>query len=367
MKSATVAFGLFAGLASAFNHHARHMHAPYLRRNDTAPAPSTTLTVAITSVHTITSCAPTITNCPANAGNSSGPVTVTEVIDLTTTVCPVAQATSISSSIVDAHSSGLVTGTTHILTTSDNSPAQTPAPSSGAGLTAYPTATSGEAIPTLSVGPEGSQPVTVTTLHSTVTEVVTFTASPLPSSGSGAEGGSGGSGDSNNGGDVTTQEGTTTTTLTTTSTLTVTVPSSTSTVIGSDSSSGAGSSVPSITGEAECSPVTVTVTQAAPASTVYITVGNGNSAGYPTGGNVPSGHETAAAVSSSNAASPTGTNDNGSGSGSAPEESSSDVDVTVTATATVVPYPTGNGNGTLPTAYPVGTGYPTLQRRHALY
>lgn len=358
MKSTIVAFGLFAGLASAFNHHARHVHAPFIRRNETTAAPSTTLTVAITSVHTITSCAPTITNCPANAGNSSGPVTVTEVIDLTTTVCPVADATSISSSVVDAHSSGLVTGTTHILTSSDNSPAQTPAPSSGAGLPGYPTATSGEAIPTLSVGPEGSQPVTVTTLHSTFTEVVTITASPLPSSGSGAEGGSGG--------DITSEEGTTTTTLTTTSTRTVTVPgsTSTSTVIGSDSSSGAGSNAPSVTGEAECSAVTVTVTQAAPASTVYITVGSSNSAGYPTG-NVPSGDETAAATSSANTASPTGTD--GNGSGSSPGESSSDVDVTVTATATVIPYPTGNGNGTLPASYPVGTGYPTLQRRHALY
>ncbi|KAH8157342.1 hypothetical protein CIB48_g10899, partial [Xylaria polymorpha] len=201
MKSTTVAFGLFAGLTSAYNHHARHVHAPYLRRNETAAAPSTTLTVAITSVHTITSCAPTITNCPANAGNSTGPVTVTEVIDLTTVVCPVTEATSISSSVIDAHSSGLVTGTTHVLTSTDDSPEQTPAPSSGAGggLTVYPTVNTGDSTLTMTLGPEGSQSITVTTIHSTFTQLVTITESPLPSSTSDSSAGNGGNSGSGSG------------------------------------------------------------------------------------------------------------------------------------------------------------------------
>ncbi|KAI0485492.1 hypothetical protein F4859DRAFT_384665 [Xylaria cf. heliscus] len=378
MKSTTVAFGLFAGLASAYNHHARHVHAPYVRRNETA-APSTTLTVAITSVHTITSCAPTITNCPANAGNSTGPVTVTEVIDLTTTVCPVAEATSISSSVVDAHSSGLVTGTTHVLTTTSDSPVQTPAPSSGAGVSVYPTVGSQDATLTMTLGPEGSQSITVTTIHSTFTQMVTITESPLPSSSSDSSAGTGGSGNggSGNGGDVTSEEGTTTTTLTSTSTRTVTVPgsASTSTVIGSgsgsDSGNGNGSGSPSVSDQAECAPVTVTVTETSPASTVYVTVGgnsgnSGNSGSYPTGVKVPTdvGSE---ATSTATAASPTGSDesDNGSGDECPPDET--DSDVTATATATVIPYPTGSGNGTVPTGYPVGTGVPTLKRRHALY
>ncbi|KAJ3578342.1 hypothetical protein NPX13_g2220 [Xylaria arbuscula] len=343
MKSTTVAFGLFAGLASAYNHHARHMHAPYLRRNETAAAnPSTTLTVAITSTHTITSCAPTITNCPANAGNSTGPVTVTEVIDLTTTVCPVGDATSISSSVIDAHSSGLVTGTTHVLTSTDNSPVETPAPGSDAGVSVYPTISTADSTLTYTVGPEGSQSVTVTTIHSTMTQFVTISASPLPSESS-----------DNSGSDVTSEEGTTTTTSTTTSTRTVTVPgtSSTATVTGSGSDSGSGSG------------------SAAPASTVYITVGD-NASGYPTGVKVPSDAATPTVTA---VATPTSTNDNSGSTGDEtgegddedecpPEET--DSDVTATATATVVPYP--SGNGTLPTNLPVGTGYP-VQKRHPLY
>ncbi|KAF2964802.1 hypothetical protein GQX73_g8760 [Xylaria multiplex] len=370
MKSTTVAFGLFAGLASAYNHHPRHMHAPYVRRNETAvAAPSTTLTVAITSVHTITSCAPTITNCPANAANSTGPVTVTEVIDLTTVVCPVTDATSISSSVVGAHSSGLIPGTTRVLTTTDNSPVETPAPSSGEGLSVYPTVTTGDATFTMTLGPEGSQSVTVTTIHSTFTQIVTITSSPLPSAGSDSSSGSGGSGDSDNGSDITSEEGTTTTTKTTTSTRTVTVPgsTSTSTVIGSgsdSSNSGSGSD------SGECVPVTVTVTEAAPASTVYVTIG-GNASGYPTG--IKNVDESAAATPTVTAASPSETNDSSSGSDDeagddgecVPEEEETSSDATVIATATVVPYP--SGNGTLPTGYPVGTAAPKLQQRHPLY
>lgn len=47
----------------------------------------TTSTVLATTVYTVTSCAPTVTNCPAKLGQVT-----TEVITLYTTVCPVEQA-----------------------------------------------------------------------------------------------------------------------------------------------------------------------------------------------------------------------------------------------------------------------------------
>ena len=54
----------------------------------TAPA-YTTLTVYTTTVYTLTSCAPTVTNCPAKLGA----VTTDTIIDYTT-VCPVSEAIS---------------------------------------------------------------------------------------------------------------------------------------------------------------------------------------------------------------------------------------------------------------------------------
>jgi chitinase len=48
----------------------------------------TTSTVFTTKVYTITSCAPTVTDCPAKLGHVT-----TEIVSLYTTVCPVAEAT----------------------------------------------------------------------------------------------------------------------------------------------------------------------------------------------------------------------------------------------------------------------------------
>ncbi|KAI1106491.1 hypothetical protein F4804DRAFT_31047 [Jackrogersella minutella] len=177
MKSTTVAFGLFAGIASASYNHPRHFHNPYWRRNETAP--STTLTVAVTSVHTITSCAPTITNCPANAGNGTGAV-VTEVIDLTTTVCPVTAIGSISSSLVGAHSSGLIPGSTRtvIPTATSSAAAEGTTPASG-GVSVYPSFNTVPQTVTMTVGPESSRSVLVTTIQSTQTQMVTVTAVPV--------------------------------------------------------------------------------------------------------------------------------------------------------------------------------------------
>lgn len=190
MKSTTVALGFLAGLASAgsFNHHRRHpnFHGVHYRRdNATASASAaadaqTTLTVAITRTYSVISCAPTVTNCPAannTAALSNLPasalttVVVTNVVDLTTTVCPVTAAESISSKVVDMHNSGSIAGTTH-----------------SAGASAYPTATSAnspvtasvsasvgtkEVAVTMTIGPESSRSILVTTLRSTYTQMVT--------------------------------------------------------------------------------------------------------------------------------------------------------------------------------------------------
>jgi hypothetical protein len=51
------------------------------------PVPSTTSTVYATTTYTVTSCAPTVTNCPAH----HGPVVVTEVVPVSTTVCAVTE------------------------------------------------------------------------------------------------------------------------------------------------------------------------------------------------------------------------------------------------------------------------------------
>ncbi|OTA95197.1 hypothetical protein M434DRAFT_227391 [Hypoxylon sp. CO27-5] len=279
MKSATVAFGLFAGMASAsYNHHPRHFHNPYWRRNETDAA-STTLTVAVTTVHTITSCAPTITNCPANSGNSTGPAVVTEVIDLTTTVCPVTAAESISSSMVGAHSSGLITGSTRTVSatptsTGAASPEGTQPGNAGnsgnsgnTGASAYPSVGTVDQTVTMTLGPESSRSVLVTTLKSTFTQMVTVTAVPVASNSGNSPAGSGSEGG------VTSQEGTTTTTMTSTGTRTVTVaPAGSSSGVsaeetgsgnnsGSGNGNGSGNGSGSGSGEGECVASTVTVTE----------------------------------------------------------------------------------------------------------
>jgi cytochrome bd-type quinol oxidase subunit 2 len=180
MKSTTVAIGLFAGLTSAFNnHHPRHFHAPralYARNATTngveAAAAQTTLTVDVTSTHTVISCAATITNCPGRnntAAYATMPasalttVLVTEVIDLTTTVCPVTAAESISSALVASHSGGLITGNTHYPTVT--------ATASGVSVTSA-VATKDTTL-TMTIGGENSKSVVVTTIHSTYTEMIT--------------------------------------------------------------------------------------------------------------------------------------------------------------------------------------------------
>jgi hypothetical protein len=80
MQFTTLSVALFAALASASTHHAQHFHH---RRGLNDSGVSTTLTVYTTSIHTITSCAATVTDCPARNSASAGAV-VTDVIALTT-------------------------------------------------------------------------------------------------------------------------------------------------------------------------------------------------------------------------------------------------------------------------------------------
>lgn len=82
----------------------------------------TTLTVLSTQVRTVISCAPTVTNCPADSSSlsdlaSTAPeqvstVLVTDVVQLATTICPVTAAESVSSSVISVAATGGITGTT---------------------------------------------------------------------------------------------------------------------------------------------------------------------------------------------------------------------------------------------------------------
>ncbi|RYP67956.1 hypothetical protein DL769_005634 [Monosporascus sp. CRB-8-3] len=387
MKSTSIAFGLLGGLASAEYHHPRHFHTFYAR-NETTAAPSTTLTVQITQVHTITSCAPTITNCPIKNGTEA---VVTEVVDLTTTVCPVTEAEGVSSSVVGDHSSGKITGKTSTLTT-------TPAPGTTSdvsptteGVVNYPTQdvpsptgeitgsvivseSTGVVEKTLSVtvGPESSQSVLVTTVHSTYTSQVTVTMPPPGADYPGAG---------------TSVEGTTTLTSTSTGTRTVTVPGETETASpegpeasdegsSEDSSEGSNesSNEGSCGGACECPPATtVTVTETVPASTVYVTAPVPTSTStsveavaeepYPTG-TVPSeedGSDVTPTPAPEDSEDVEGGNDAEDGEDADEcteqeevvegEEGGEEEVVEVTATVVPVPYPTAgpSGNGTVPT------------------
>lgn len=81
MQFATASVALFAALATAHQHIPQHFHH---RRQYNTTAPQTTLTVFATSVHTITSCAASITDCPARASESTSELVVTDTIEIFT-------------------------------------------------------------------------------------------------------------------------------------------------------------------------------------------------------------------------------------------------------------------------------------------
>lgn len=111
MQFSTLAVALFATLATARSHGHQHFQHRRGFNESSSAVDLTTLTVQITSTHTVIGCAQNVTNCPAREATAVR--TVTEVVDLTTTVCPVASASHISSSIVASASQtpGTVTST----------------------------------------------------------------------------------------------------------------------------------------------------------------------------------------------------------------------------------------------------------------
>lgn len=143
MKSVLAASLGLATLASASNVYPQHPHFNYRRQNTTSSVAAggeelTTLTVQTTSIRTIISCAPTVTDCPANSASLTNlspdqvsTVLVTDVIQLATTICPVTAAEGISSSVISVAATGGITGTT-ITGTAGAGAVPTPAPAPSA-------------------------------------------------------------------------------------------------------------------------------------------------------------------------------------------------------------------------------------------
>ncbi|KAK8086545.1 hypothetical protein PG994_001519 [Apiospora phragmitis] len=405
MKSTTVALGFLTGVSSAAYNHPRHFHSPprfYRRDNSTvtssvaAEAAQTTLTVAVTNYHTVISCAPTVTNCPANANNTAAMSTMapsdlvtkvqTSVVDLYTTVCPVTAAESVSKSVIQAHSSGYIVGTTRA------PPGESVSESVG----------TTDAVLTMTVGPSSAQSVITKTIKSTYTAKVTVTMSapgapgapgaPQETQGNSPVGQNEQPGKQNNGGAYPVApkpsgpagpEGTTTMTSTTTGTRTVTVAkSSTATqngkgplptvdnqTPGNQTPGTSNNGVPGSEGQCNCPavpsaaaancPAAVTVTVTAPASTVYMTAPAAAATGA-TSGNTGSSQPAAPGSQQPSTGSdkpapgsdkPATGSDKPATGGEGEEDNceAEDENVTLSQTATVVPYPTGAApNGTVP-------------------
>ena len=269
MKATLAALGFMAAVANADAFHPHHFH--FRRDNITVPGEpqQTTLTVITTEVSTITSCAPIVTNCPADESDiatlpesEKTTMTVTNTVALTTTVCPVADASSISSSILSEAStvapsaivpSGITappmpkptappygTNITSPVAVSSESPEQ---PSDGVSLSTTTTDIVSDTTLTYTQGTGTDAVIKTTTLHKTIHSTIVVTRTPE------------------------TEEPTTTTTATSTDTTTLTViPKTTDTALGN------GGDHPTPTGGDSCEcPTAVTVT--IPASTVYVTIG----------------------------------------------------------------------------------------------
>jgi len=226
----------------------------------------TTLTIYTTTVHTVTSCAASITNCPARASGSSGEIVVTDTIALTTTVCPVSEAESVSSALASHQASatntaGGVTATTPSVPMgtgiSSGVYPTTPSVPMGTGNSSggYPTvpagaSSSGSIVLTYTLGAGTSTTVITTTVLQYSTQTVSAT---LP----GGEAASTPAGPGGPGGIPTnTAEGVA---VSSTTTLYSTWTSTKYVTVLSPSNAAAGGSAPSGPAGA-CSPVTATVT-----------------------------------------------------------------------------------------------------------
>jgi hypothetical protein len=353
MKSVVASLGMLAAVANAYQFP---QHAHYRRDNGTDT--QTTLTVKTTVVETITSCAPTVTNCPARDQTALAQLpesdkttyTATHTVVLTEVVCPVSDASSIYTSVLHDAETGGVTGKT--LT----APMTAAVPMSTGG--AYPPPAEGDKtvvsdyttdqVVTLTQGEE----TITTTIHKTLQTTITVPAGPEVTD------------DGSKGNGTPEDDTTTTTTKTTTGTITKTIQrvGETKPATGGDNGYSTGKSEGeddgskgtgngngngngsnnggSGSGSGECVPETVTVT--APASTVYVTV-------------VPEPSKT-----NGDAATVTGkaTEDSEDGDDSEDDEDDEeefcDTTTTMEATVTVVPYPV---NGTATGGYAKPTGF----------
>lgn len=307
MKTTATALGMLAAVASAYN-PARHLHFP--RANGTESL--TTMTVKATQVHTITSCAPTVTNCPVNAT-----MVVTDTIVLATTVCPVGDVAKVSSSLLA------------------KAPTTGPAPTTAAMTTEVIDVVTDKTL-TMKIGTGSTASMTTTTIHTTSQKTITVprttdtTAAPS-----------------------TTAESTTTLTATTKFTRTLTVSKAKPNPTGP-----AGN--PDHSGKGDCPAPTVTVTVVketvtALASTVYVTVGACTTSAAE---KEPIATTTPVNVKSSNDGDKSIGADKPHASSDCPDSTT-----TLQATVTVVPYPAGNGTHTTSGhANPTGTGFARLRR-----
>ncbi|KAJ4019054.1 hypothetical protein NW752_004795 [Fusarium irregulare] len=330
MKSVVASIGMLAAVANAYQFP---QHAHY-RRDYNGTDSQTTLTVKTTVVETITSCAPTVTNCPARdqtaiaqlPESDKTTLTATHTVILTEVVCPVAEASSIYTSVLHDAETGGVTGKTITADVPMNTGGAYPPPTEGEKTVVSDYTT--DQVVTLTQGEE----TITTTIHKTIQKTLTVPAGPEVTN------------DGSKGNGTPEEDTTTTTTKTTTGTITKTIQRvgetgpatggdngySTGKGEGEDDGSKGTGNGPNKGGNGECVPETVTVT--APASTVYVTV-------------VPE----AAKTNGADDATVTGKTVKGDDSEDDDEEEDDDSEeeicdttTTMEATVTVVPYPVNN-------------------------
>lgn len=298
----TATLAMLAAVASAVNPGEQM----YFRRNATEPM--TTLVVKTTQLHTIISCAPTVTNCPAHATGiatlpDSEKITkvVTDTIILATTVCPVTDIAKASSSAINSAQSS-------------NNPAQvtgTNTPSAPPAMTTEVTDVVTDKTYTITMGTGSDASKATRTVRTTFKKTVTVpyadvTAAP-------------------------TSTGDTTTTAWATKKVTKTVK------ISKAKTSTTAGSLPTGSGSGDCPASTVTVTVAAP--TVYVTVGGASCTAdaKPVATNEPTASQPPVDTQKPDATQTT------SGSQPSPTDCDDDTVSTQKATPTLAPYPTGNG------------------------
>ncbi|KAF4988306.1 hypothetical protein FGRMN_9857 [Fusarium graminum] len=341
MKSVIASIGMLAAVANAYQFP---QHAHYRRDNGTDT--QTTLTVKTTVVETITSCAPTVTNCPARDQTAIAQLpesdrttyTATHTVVLTEVVCPVSDASSIYTSVLHDAETGGVTGKTITAPATANVPMNTggayPPPNSGDKTIVSDYTT--DQVVTLTQGEE----TLTTTIHKTLQTTITVPAGPEVT------------GDASKGNGTPKDDSTTTTTKTTTGTITKTIQRvgetkpatggdngySTGKSEGKDSKGTGNGSNNGGSGNGECVPETVTVT--APASTVYVTV-------VPEAAKTNSHDATVTGKATEHSEDDEDEDDDA-------EETFCDTTTTLEATVTVVPYPV---NGTAHDGYAKPTGF----------